>query len=180
MPRIANTSRPRLDEPAVLEQLAILPESFPRGHFVNELTKCPGREGRWNELLAWWLMGLGLLGGAVLGAWSFGGPVAPPAALAAYDALPRRLLRLAHIAAIALPVINLCYVPWIQRSGWSRRTRRWLCHVLLGGTLGLPATLALAAFWPAAIYAAPAPALGVTAAVLSLALGLVIHPRRSS
>jgi len=180
MPRTIARHRARMDDPLVLSQLASLPGAFPRGHFVNDLTKRRGQPGRWNELLAWWLVGLGLLGGAVLGIWSLGGPVPAPPALAAYDALPRRLLRLAHIALVALPLLNLLYVPWIERTGWSLRSRRWSCRCLLFGTVGLPATLGLAAFWPAAIHAAPAPALSVVGAVFFLALGLLLQPRRSS
>ena len=56
--------------------------------------------------------------------WSFGGPVAPPPGFRAFDDLPRRLVRLGHIAAIALPALNLLYVPWMARSRWGGATRR--------------------------------------------------------
>jgi len=125
--------------------------------------------GRANVAVAWWMIGLSMLGGAVAGAWSFGGPVAPPAGLESYDALPRRLLRLAHIAAIMLPVLNLLYVPWARRAGLRKPAPFAL---LLFGTLALPALLVLAAAWPTGVYFLPLGVVPILAAVFALALRL--------
>ena len=54
-----------------------------------------------NRLLGWTLMLVGILGGMALGVWVFDGPVPAPARFADYASLPRRLLRFAHIAAMA-------------------------------------------------------------------------------
>ena len=86
-------------------------------------------------------------------------------------ALPRRLVRLGHIAGVALPALNLLYVPWMARSRWSRATRRTGCGLLLFGTLALPSLLGLAAFWGPGLYLLPVPVL-----VWLLAAGL--RPRR--
>ena len=128
--------------------------------------------GRANVVVAWWMIGLSMLAGMAAGLWSFGGPLSPPPGLEAYDALPRRLLRLAHVAAIALPILNLHYVAWIGRTRWDARTRAAGCRLLLAGTMGLPATLAAAAFWGPAKYALPLPAGATAAAVFLLATGL--------
>lgn len=125
--------------------------------------------GHLNILVSWWLIGLGMASGAVLGLWSFGEPVAPPAGFAAYDDLPRRLARLAHIAAVALPLINLHYVPWMECSAWNPRVRRLGCRLLLFGTVSLPVALMAAALWRPALYATPAPVLALIAAVFLLA-----------
>ena len=95
--------------------------------------------GRANVRVAWWMIGGSMAVGAVLGLWSFGGPVTPPPGFRAFDDLPRRLVRLGHIAAIALPALNLLYVPWMARSRWGgpRAARgvgcsssaRWRCRV---------------------------------------------------
>jgi hypothetical protein len=110
--------------------------------------------------------------GAVLGLWSFGGPVPAPVGFVAYDDLPRRLVRLGHIAGIALPVLNLLYVPWIARSRWSDAIRRAGCRLLLFGTLALPSLLVLTAFWGPGLYLLPIPVAALTVAVCLLAAGL--------
>jgi len=127
--------------------------------------------GAANVRVAWWMIALSLAGGAVLGAWSFGGPLPAPRAFEAYDALPRRLVRLAHIAGVMLPVLNLLYVRWIGRTSWGPGARRVGCRLLLGGTVGLPALLVAAAFWPPALYLMSLPVTALLAAVVLLAAG---------
>lgn len=134
--------------------------------------------GRANVAAAWWMIAAGTALGAVLGLWSFGGPVPPPPGFASYGDAPRRLLRLAHIAAVALPVLNLLYVPWMARTRWGGRTRRAGCGLLLSGTLALPALLAVAAAWGPALYALPAPVLALVSSFFILAAGLTGSHRR--
>jgi len=128
--------------------------------------------GRNNVTLSWWLIGIGMAGGAIMGLWSFDGPVRPPAGFLLYDDLPRRLLRLAHVASVALPALNLLYVPWMGRASLGELERELGCRLLLFGTLGLPALLALTAFWPPALYALPGPVFALVAATFLLAAGL--------
>ena len=133
----------------------------------------PGRPlGRTNIRVAWWMIGASMAVGAVLGLWSFGGPLSAPPGFRAFDDLPRRLVRLGHIAAVALPILNLLYVPWMARSRWSRTTRRAGCGLLLFGTVALPSLLGLAAFWNPGLYLLPAPVVSLIAAVWLLAAGL--------
>jgi hypothetical protein len=135
----------------------------------------PRREpplGRNNIRVAWWMIGGSMAGGAVLGLWSFGGPVPAPVGFVAYDDLPRRLARLGHIAGIALPMLNLLYVPWMARSRWGVAARRAGCRLLLFGTIALPSVLILAAFWGAARWLLPFPVAALTIAVCLLAAGL--------
>jgi hypothetical protein len=110
--------------------------------------------------------------GAVLGLWSFGGPVPPPPGFQAFDDLPRRLVRLAHIAAIALPVLNLLYVPWVRRARLSPAVRRRGCRLLLFGTVALPSLLLLAAAWSPGRYALPVPVAALIAATVLVAAGV--------
>ena len=128
--------------------------------------------GRANIRVAWWMIGASMAVGAVLGLWSFGGPVAAPPGFRAVDDLPRRLVRLGHIAAIALPVLNLHYVPWMARSRWGAARRRAGCRLLLFGTVGLPTLLMVAAFWDPGRYLLPIPVAALIAAVFLLAAGL--------
>ena len=128
--------------------------------------------GSANVRVAWWMIGASMAGGAVLGLWSFGGPLSPPPGFRAFDDLPRRLVRLGHIAAIALPALNLLYVPWMGRSRWSGTVRRAGCRLLLFGTVALPSFLLLAAFWHPGRYLLPLPVTALTVAVCLLAGGL--------
>jgi hypothetical protein len=128
--------------------------------------------GQTNIRVAWWMIAAGMAAGAVLGLWSFGGPVEPPPGFRAFDDLPRRLTRLGHIAAIALPTLNLLYVPWMRRTRWSDPVRRAGCRLLLIGTIGLPSLLGLAAFWGPGRTLLPIPVATLIVAILLLALGL--------
>jgi hypothetical protein len=128
--------------------------------------------GQANVRTAWWMIGGSMTIGAVLGLWSFGGPVPAPVGFVAYDDLPRRLVRLGHIAGIALPVLNLLYVPWMARSRWGPATRRAGCRLLLFGTVALPSLLVVSGFWGPGRYLLPAPVATLTAASCLLAAGL--------
>src|SRR5262245_17604024 len=70
-------------------------------------------------------------------------PVRPP--VDHYDDLPRRLLRLAHIAAVMLPLINVVVGPWLDRVQLSGRAREAASWLLLAGAVGLPLALAIEA-----------------------------------
>ena len=142
------------------------------GSEIHEMTRSEPPMGRANVRVAWWMIGGSMAVGAVLGLWSFGGPVAPPPGFRAFDDLPRRLVRLGHIAAIALPALNLLYVPWMARSRWSGSLRRAGCRLLLFGTVTLPSLLMLAAFWGPGLYLLPIPVTALIAAVWLLAAGL--------
>jgi hypothetical protein len=138
----------------------------------DEVMRSEPTVGRANVRMAWWMIGASMAVGAVLGLWSFGGPVAPPPGFRAFDDLPRRLVRLGHIAAIALPALNLLYVPWMRRSRWGGPARRAGCRLLLFGTAALPSVLMLAAFWDPGRYLLPIPVIALIAAVWLLAAGL--------
>jgi hypothetical protein len=96
------------------------------------------------------LASLGLLGGLGMSLYAFEPIVRPPAALDRYDDLPRRLLRLAHIAAIMLPLINIVLGGWIDRLELPTSAKRWASGLLLAGAALVPAVLALQAVWPPA------------------------------
>lgn len=138
----------------------------------EDATRSRPAAGRANIRVAWWMIGVSMAVGAVLGLWSFGGPVTPPPGFRAFDDLPRRLVRLGHIAAIALPALNLLYVPWMARSRWGAARRRAGCRLLLFGTVGLPSLLMAAAFWDPGRYLLPIPVAALIAAVFLLATGL--------
>ena len=125
-----------------------------------------------NIRVAWWMIGASMAAGGVMGLWSFGGPLEPPPGFRAFDDLPRRLTRLGHIAAIALPALNLLYVPGMRRARWGDAVRRAGCRLMLFGTVALPSLLVLAAFWDPGRYLLPLPVAALIAATLLLAAGL--------
>jgi hypothetical protein len=119
------------------------------------------------------LLSAGLAAGLAMSVYAFAPMVAVPAELAHYDDLPRRLIRLAHIAAIMLPLINIVLGPWLDRlslSSFGRQAASWL---LLGGAAGLPLTLALEAFLLIVIpwHVSALPALAFCLAVFVTAAG---------
>lgn len=116
---------------------------------------------------AWWLIAIGMISGAILGLWSFGEPVSPPQGFADFDDVPRRLTRLAHIAAIALPVLHLSYLR--SSAVLEARARLRGCQLMLFGAICLPLLLAVSAFSSACLYLLPIPVTALITAVIVLA-----------
>lgn len=116
--------------------------------------------GEVNLRSAWFLIAAGLGLGAILGLWSFDGPFPAPAGMEDFGDLPRRLVRLAHIALLALPILSLHYIPALRASALDSRTKERAARLLHIGTVGLPLTLIAAALFPPLKYLLPAPAPG--------------------
>ena len=120
------------------------------------------------------LLFVGLLMGLAMSLYAFV-PMVPkvPAALDAYDDLPRRLVRLAHIAAIMLPVINIVLGGWIDRLALSPRARETASRLLLWGAAGVPLALLIEAVWPVArnLHVSGVPVLAFCGAVGALSVG---------
>lgn len=136
--------------------------------------------GHLNRAVGWILFLIGIIGGMVMGMWSFDGPVPAPAALADYSSLPRRLTRLAHIAAMALGITNILYGQELPRLRLSQRARdigAW--SMVAAGTL-MPLFLSLAAFADARWkFALPVPATASLAGVAIIVAG-IWRPREAT
>ena len=93
----------------------------------------------------------GLFLGMLMSLYAFV-PMVPrvPSGLDQYDDLPRRLVRLAHVAAIMLPIINIVLGGWLDRLPLTARTRERVSWALLLGGAGIPVALLVEAFWPPA------------------------------
>lgn len=122
--------------------------------------------------VAWWMVGYGMLSGAVLGLWSFTGPVPAPNGFIAYDDLPRRLLRLAHIAMIALPLLSLELERWLSHTTLSLPSQARIRTALVFGMLTLPTLLAVTAYWSPALYLLPLPVCALMGSVFAVAVAL--------
>lgn len=127
------------------------------------------RNVRWGLVL----LPLGLLSGLGLSLFAFVPLVPPPGGFESYGDLPRRMARLAHIAAVMLPLINIVIGSKLDRLALKPQRKRWASWLLLGGALSLPPALLAQALSPtlAALHVSGAPAFALTLALLITAMG---------
>ena len=128
---------------------------------LHPVSPPPSDRWRAHRVIAWSCLATGIGSGLILGLWSFGGPLPVPALLGDYDAIPRRLVRLGHIALVALSMIHLLLLAELDRARLSSRENRWSARCMAFGNIALPLTLFLAAFIPPAKYAMALPATAV-------------------
>jgi hypothetical protein len=102
--------------------------------------------GRRNRLFGWCLFLAGIAAGVALGTGVVVGPLAAPARFADYASLPRRLIRFAHIACMALGLTNVLYGHEIDRLRLAERTRRFGSWCMIASGALMPTFLTLAAF----------------------------------
>ena len=115
----------------------------------------------------WTSIALGIGMGLVLGLWSFGGPLEAPYGLEDYASLPRRLIRLSHIAFVALGALNVLFAVSMPETTGSARRRGGA--LLLFGSAFLPPLLAVSAFVPSAAPACALPAVSAGAGAALIA-----------
>jgi hypothetical protein len=119
------------------------------------------------------LVSVGLLAGLAMSLYAFQPVVKPPASLDQYDDLPRRLLRLAHIAAIMLPLLNVVLGGWLDRLRLSLAAKRWASWLMLLGAVLVPLALAFEAICPPArpFYPSALPVVAFCAGVFIVSVG---------
>ena len=93
------------------------------------------------------LISLGFLSGLVMSLYAFEPMVPVPGSLQSYDDLPRRLLRLGHIAAVMLPLLNVVFGGWLDCLNLPSRAKQWASWLLLVGAAAVPAALFVEAVW---------------------------------
>lgn len=125
--------------------------------------------------IAWCSILLGALSGLVLGLWSFGGPVPTPEWIGPYDALPRRFLRLAHVALFALGILHLMVSRQIGEMPVSVAADRLALRAMAFGNVAMPTALIAAALWEPLKYLTPLPALALCIAFAVAATGAIRH-----
>lgn len=116
--------------------------------------------------IGWTSLATGALMGLILGMWSFGGPIPVPGWIGDYDTLPRRLLRLGHIAFFGLGVLNIMLARHLGRARTYVAPRRFALGAMNFGNIFLPLTLIGAAAFEPAKYLMSVPALAVTGALV--------------
>lgn len=115
--------------------------------------------------IAWVSILCGTLSGLLLGLWSFNGPVQTPAWIGDYDALPRRFLRLAHVALFALGVLHLLVARQVTAAPVPPKTARVALFSMALGNVTMPAVLVGAALWEPIKFLSAIPAFAITTAV---------------
>jgi hypothetical protein len=127
-----------------------------------------------NLAIGWSSLAVGAITGLILGLWSFGGPLPVPEWLGDYGSLPRRLMRLGHIAFFGLGILNILMARQItgaRRSGYSRAA---LASMNFGNLL-LPPTLMAAAFYEPLKYLMSLPAFAVSLALIIVAATAILE-----
>ncbi len=119
------------------------------------------------------LLPIGLLAGLAMALYAFVPMVPVPAGLQSYDDLPRRLLRLAHIAAIMLPLINIAIGLCLDRVRLPMGAKQAASWLLIAGAILLPLALALEGIVPAlaALHVSALPAIAFTLGTILTGIG---------
>lgn len=127
--------------------------------------------GKKNISFGWiWILA-GLIVGAIMGAWSFNGPM--PSPVGDYTSLPRRMLRLSHIAFIALAIINILYGYEIDKIQLKNKLKSVGSMCMIYGAILMPIFLIAAVFFEPLKYLTMISATLVIIAVAIMAIGQI-------
>jgi len=124
--------------------------------------------GQINILFGWAWMCVGFLSGMILGIRSEGEQW-----LGGYASLKRRYLRLAHVAFVALSIINILYGKELGTIDLSNHLKNIGSALMIFGAAGVPLTCISAAFVKKTRYLLPVPAFAVLIGVIILLIGLL-------
>ena len=119
--------------------------------------------------IAWASIACGAVSGMVMGLWSFNGPFSVPAWIGEYDALPRRFLRLAHIAFFALGILHIMMAKRLEHSDMPKRPVAIAVGGMAFGNAFLPFVLMGAAVFEPIKYLSPFPVSALSIAFLLIA-----------
>jgi Na+/H+-dicarboxylate symporter len=123
--------------------------------------------GEINILFGWAWMCVGFLSGMILGLRAEGEQW-----LGGYASLTRRYLRLAHVAFVALSIINILYGKELGTIDLSNHIKNIGSALMIFGAAGVPLACISAAFLRKTRYLLPVPAAAVLIGVIILLIGL--------
>ncbi len=127
--------------------------------------------GKRNISFGWiWILA-GLIVGAIMGMWSFNGPM--PSPVGDYASLQRRMLRLSHIAFMALAIINILYGYEIDRIQLKNRLKSIGSICMICGAVLMPIFLIAAVFFEPMKYLTMISATLVIIAIAIMAVGQI-------
>ncbi len=130
--------------------------------------------GYLNISLGWFAMVIGIIMGAVIGMYAFAGPLPPPKTHESYASLPRRMIRLAHIAFVALPMISILYGQHIDAAALSTQSKMIGSYSMIIGMFGVPILLIIASFYNPVKYLEVIPVSAILVALSIMAWGYSI------
>lgn len=107
--------------------------------------------GDLNIVFGWLWMNMGFITGLLMGlkAEQFGLNTLKegPTWLDGYGSIPRRLIRLGHVAFIMLPVLNILYGQFIDGAALSHAWKLTGSYAMIAGAVGIPLLCFGAAFY---------------------------------
>ena len=130
-----------------------------------------GLIGRKNIKFGWLWILVGIFVGAIMSMWSFNGPFVSP--VGDYDSLPRRMLRLSHIAFIALAMINILYGYEIDKVKLKEKFKRLGSSFILYGAILMPLVLMGAVFYENLKYFAVVPIFLIIISLIIILAGIM-------
>ena len=107
-----------------------------------------------------------------MGMWSFNGPFISP--VGDYVSLPRRMLRLSHIAFIALAIINILYGYEIDKVKLKERYKRLGSNCMMYGAILMPLILLSSVFIESFKYLTVIPTILVIVSLIIVAADKII------
>lgn len=123
--------------------------------------------------IAWLGILMGAVSGLIMGLWSFDGPFPTPDWIGGYDELPRRFLRLAHVAFFALSILHFLVARQIRSTPLSPNVDTIALWSMAFGNIAMPVFLIAAAIWEPAKYLTSLPATALTYAFAVTATGAI-------
>jgi len=127
--------------------------------------------GKKNISFGWFWILVGIIIGAVMSMWSFNGPLTSP--VGDYTSLPRRMLRLSHIAFIALGIINILYGYEIDRIKIKYKLKNVGSKCIIYGAIFMPLVLISAVFFEPLKYLAVIPAILIMISLIIIFVGKI-------
>lgn len=121
-----------------------------------------------NVLFGWAWMCIGFISGMTLGLWAEGENW-----LGGYASITRRYLRLAHVAFIALSIINILYGKELAAVTLPAQAKSIGSVLMIFGAAGVPIACITAAFYRKAKFVLPLPAAAVLAGTALLVIGML-------
>jgi hypothetical protein len=119
---------------------------------------------------------VGILMGAIMGMYAFNGPLKPPKGHESYASLPRRLIRLAHIAFVALPLICIQYGAYIDSANLTEQWKQIGSLSMIISMIGVPTLLIGASFYNPIKYLEVVPVSAMFIALGVIAWGWISKP----
>ena len=129
--------------------------------------------GEINITFGWLWINAGVISGMIMGLWSFAGPVRAPKGLEDYSSLPRRFVRLGHVAFIALSLINILYGQQLANVNLSPGLMQIGSYAMIFTAIAMPLGCMAAALKNSLKYFLVLPATAFFIATLIMSMGVL-------